>query len=829
MSSGVGGQGQVSASQTSWRREVTPRLPVHLAQVVVDGGRAEEQAPGDLAVGRTGSREAGDLRLLRGQRDVGRHVAAAAPLARGRQLAPGPLGERTGAHGLEQLVGGPQLLARLRPSLAAAEPLAVQQLGPGQRHPAAGAGDPGDRFVVQRLGVVPVGQQGLAPGGQAERQRRVVGRGPAAHLLGDGLGDDAVAGAHRRLEQVGEGRDAEEGVVPVRREQAGVRGFVVAEPELEDAEGVVDVVQHPAQPALPRDRGDAPGLGPGPHLVARPRQHDQTADVGGLAHRFEELGALGPVGLRHGQRSPVGLGHADEQQGLGQGGGRALLARQALEPRRQPVERLVVADRARRPGGGGEPPQHVARRRDVGRRPGRGPLSPRPFGPGGGEDVDDADRLAQQRRRGLVPGDGEGGFGLEEEIARRALGSRRCQHGERSPGDVAHRPVGWGEGARQPGRGQRREHGLPGQAGIDRLEGPGRIEQQPGARGGRARRLAHEAVQPIGERPVDRVVQLGSEPYEHRLRPGRRAGRDVVLGGRNRPADPVDRVGAELSRPEAHGGRQRAAAPGHRLVGEGVELGGQGLIGAPGRGREVPGPPDPVAVELGAGRQGLVRAAPLFARRAPVHGRAHERVAEADRRLQHEQPARGDHVGGVGSGAQRLGGGQDRPRLGRRVGRGDQQQDLARSGEHPHVAEEVRLELGPERERLGEGRVPGQLVHRQAGGDLHDGEGRPTRVAHDPPGDLGGDHAGRRLDQQGARLGTGKALDAPVRQPRQLAVDLGVVAAAASSESVARPRRNRSAGAPATRPKAEPSALRWRSGRSARWARSGRSRRWRAA
>ena len=66
-----------------------------LAQVVLDGVRADEQPGADLRVGQPVAGQPGDLGLLGGQLLVpGGGAALAGGLAGGAQLAPGPLGER---------------------------------------------------------------------------------------------------------------------------------------------------------------------------------------------------------------------------------------------------------------------------------------------------------------------------------------------------------------------------------------------------------------------------------------------------------------------------------------------------------------------------------------------------------------------------------------------------------------------------------------------------------------------------------------------------------------------------------------------------------------
>src|SRR4051794_5014715 len=95
-------------------RELCPRLhgklPEHLAQVVLDGARADEELRGDLSVRPSLRDEAGDLRLLWSELVAGSHRACAGALARRQQLALGAAREPLDAHASECLEGRAQLL-----------------------------------------------------------------------------------------------------------------------------------------------------------------------------------------------------------------------------------------------------------------------------------------------------------------------------------------------------------------------------------------------------------------------------------------------------------------------------------------------------------------------------------------------------------------------------------------------------------------------------------------------------------------------------------------------------------------------------------------------
>src|SRR4051794_15584961 len=65
-----------------------------VAQMPLDGARADEQLRADLGIRAPIARQAGDLRLLRGELVARLHRALADGLTRGEQLAAGALGER---------------------------------------------------------------------------------------------------------------------------------------------------------------------------------------------------------------------------------------------------------------------------------------------------------------------------------------------------------------------------------------------------------------------------------------------------------------------------------------------------------------------------------------------------------------------------------------------------------------------------------------------------------------------------------------------------------------------------------------------------------------
>jgi hypothetical protein len=130
-----------------------------LVQVVFDRARAHEQLGGDLGVGQAIPSEPANLGLPGGELGGGLGGSFADPLAGGRQLARGAVGECLHSERREQLVSAAQLLARIEPTVPPPQPFAVQEVGAGERHAHATSAEPADRLAVKALGCRTVGQQ----------------------------------------------------------------------------------------------------------------------------------------------------------------------------------------------------------------------------------------------------------------------------------------------------------------------------------------------------------------------------------------------------------------------------------------------------------------------------------------------------------------------------------------------------------------------------------------------------------------------------------------------------------------------------------------------
>ena len=138
---------------------VDVELGEHLAQVVLDRARADEQLGADLRVRQPVASEPRDLSLLGGECIACLVRAFARSLAGGRQLAAGALRERLHPHLTQHLVSGAELLACLHPAALAAQPFAVDEVRTGELDAHTGVAKAADRFAVEGVGGASVADQ----------------------------------------------------------------------------------------------------------------------------------------------------------------------------------------------------------------------------------------------------------------------------------------------------------------------------------------------------------------------------------------------------------------------------------------------------------------------------------------------------------------------------------------------------------------------------------------------------------------------------------------------------------------------------------------------
>src|SRR5581483_10631176 len=101
-------------------------------------------------------RESSDLVLLRREICAGLVRPFPDPLAGGHELTACTGGECLHPDRAEQVVRGPELLARLDASALAAQPLAEEQVRAGELGPERSSAEPADRLGVEQLGRVAV-------------------------------------------------------------------------------------------------------------------------------------------------------------------------------------------------------------------------------------------------------------------------------------------------------------------------------------------------------------------------------------------------------------------------------------------------------------------------------------------------------------------------------------------------------------------------------------------------------------------------------------------------------------------------------------------------
>ena len=259
----------------------------------LDGPRAEEQLRTDLVVRPPVAREARDLDLL-GRELVDRLGCPPADRLPGRdELAPRPLGEGVHADLCEEVVGRPELLARIDPPALPAQPLPVEQARPGTFRTQARPIQEVDRVAVELVGGRPVRHQ--SPPARLEAQPP--GRVDLPDVLAQSIQtlDRAllVPRPRGRLDQLAERPHRHEQLrrVVARLDRRGQRFFVAAEPVHDDGVGPVGVLDRgplAARGGVPDGRGDQ--VGRLELASAKPREDERTVGTdpraGGIPDRI---------------------------------------------------------------------------------------------------------------------------------------------------------------------------------------------------------------------------------------------------------------------------------------------------------------------------------------------------------------------------------------------------------------------------------------------------------------------------------------------------------------------------------------------------------------
>src|SRR4051794_37743070 len=139
---------------------VDPELREHPAQVPLDRARADEELCADLRVRAALGGEACDLGLLRGEPVTGVGRALAHRLAGRHQLTSRAFSESVYAGDLgPHFVRDPEMLTSFGASALASQPLAVDQVGAGERRTDPRAAQTRDRLAIQLLSNVALAEQ----------------------------------------------------------------------------------------------------------------------------------------------------------------------------------------------------------------------------------------------------------------------------------------------------------------------------------------------------------------------------------------------------------------------------------------------------------------------------------------------------------------------------------------------------------------------------------------------------------------------------------------------------------------------------------------------
>ena len=215
--------------------------------------------------------------------------------------------------------------------------------------------------------------------------------------------------------------------------------------------------------------------------------------------------------------------------------------------------------------------------------------------------------------------------------------------------------------------------------GVERVESPGRADEQPGRLAGPALVERDLTAQLLDLRRLQRVDGAGLGRDQQLERVVERSCVPFRTGRGEQAARPGAGLGGEHRRVLEEGGGGRDATACEGPSGRVLELLGDGLV-REGRGLgAVPGAAVRVRKRVRDVRQRGVRGEPLFRRGRAVRRRAHERVTEADLRADLQQAGVGRRGRRVASDPELLGRAPDEQRLADRVRRG-QLQEPARVG-----------------------------------------------------------------------------------------------------------------------------------------------------
>ena len=320
-----------------------------------------------------------------------------------------------------------------------------------------------------------------------------------------------------------------------------------------------------------------------------------------------------------------------------------------------------------------------------------------------------------------------------------------------------------------PDRGpERLQVRVAGQAGVERLQAPGRAEQQPSSVAGASLHQRDQSAQVLHLGSRQRVERPSLDRDQQSQCRVKRAGGALGPGGREQAPGTASGSGRQHRRALQERGRRGQASARLRAAGRALELGGDVLVG-PGRGLgPVPGAAVGIDLRIGDLRQGAVDVLPLLQRRRPVGRRAHQRMPEPHAGAEFQQAGLGCRRRRLRGDPEPLGCPPHQHRIADRLGRRELQQPPGVGRKRVQPPPEALLDPPRERHRAGEREPARQLRRRQAPRQLHQRQRVAAGLGDDLVADPRVQRPGQHRVQQRARIGLLQPLDHQLRQPRQL-------------------------------------------------------------
>ena len=509
-------------------------------------------------------------------------------------------------------------------------------------------------------------------------------------------------------------------------------------------------------------------------------------------------------------------------------------------PRGQLVPRRVIGQRPGDAGGQPEPAQLVLLRQ---------PLVP-----------ERAERDLQRRRRRDIALAGKEGEPVEQQIAG-ARGGLPVggQNGRRDLAGIA--------SAHQAARGKRRrerfEVGLARERRIQRLEPPGRLEQQGRSIASPRHREGDLRVQQLGTGLLERVQRPCLRDRQQPQRRVVRSGLVLALCGEERTLCPAPRIGREFDGALVKCRPRRDAAARARSSRRALQLGGDVLVEPGCRVRKVPGAAIRIDIGIGGLGERAVDALALLRRCRSLDGRTDKRMPEAHLSPEIDQSRAGERRGRVRPDAELRGRPPHQHRIPHRLGRRDEKQQSCRRGQRRQPLSESLLDPLRQRRVVGQPEPARELGRREATRQLEQSQRVAARLGHDPIAHALIERAGDHRREELVRIAVVQPAHGELRQPFKMPLVARVAQArrpspptphrdgarrrpalcaeAASSHcasstmqtsgrssattdsrlKAARPTRNRSGASPSRKPNAVPSASRCGPGRRPRRSRNG--------